>query len=262
MKVMVNGIHMNFEISGKEGAPVVVLSHSLGSDMAMWNPQTGPLKPIYRILRYDTRGHGGSDAPKGAYTLDQLGEDALGLLDSLSLEAVHWVGLSMGGMIGQYMALNHADRLRSLALCDTAATIPPEAQPVWEERLHLVRKAGMQALVDATLERWFTSPYLSQDPPEVKLIRKHFLATPVSGYIGCSEAIRGLHYLERLSEIRLPTLIMVGEEDQGTPVAASRAMHERIPDSRLVVLPSSAHLSNIEQADAFNEALMDFLSAL
>jgi len=197
--------------------------------------------------------------PKGAYTLDQLGEDALGLLDSLSLEAVHWVGLSMGGMIGQYMALNRPDRLRSLALCDTAAAIPPEAQPVWDERLHMVRKAGMQALVDSTLERWFTSPYLSQNPPEVKLIREHFLATPVSGYIGCSEAIRGLHYLERLSEIRLPTLIMVGEEDQGTPVAASRAMHERIPDSRLVVLPSAAHLSNIEQADAFNEALMEFL---
>ncbi len=259
MKVVVNGIHMNFEISGKEEAPVVVLSHSLGSDMAMWNPQIGPLKSIYGVLRYDTRGHGGSDAPKGAYTLDQLGEDAIGLLDALSVDAVHWVGLSMGGMIGQYMALNHPDRLRSLALCDTAAAIPPEAQPVWEERLRTVRKAGMQGLVDATLERWFTSPYLSQNPPEVKLIREHFLATPVPGYMGCSEAIRGLHYLERLSEIRLPTLIMVGEEDEGTPVAASRAMHERIPDSRLVVLPSSAHLSNLEQTDAFNEALMEFL---
>ncbi|MFZ0451266.1 MAG: 3-oxoadipate enol-lactonase [Desulfatiglandaceae bacterium] len=259
MKVMVNGIHVTYEISGKEGAPVVVLSHSLGSDMAMWNPQTGPLKPYYRVLRYDTRGHGGSDAPKGPYTLDQLGEDARGLLDALSLEAVHWVGLSMGGMIGQYMALSHPDRLRTLALCDTTAAIPPEAQPVWEERLQLVRKAGMQALVQSTLERWFTSPYLSQNPPEVKLTREQFLATPVSGYIGCSEAIRGIHYLERLSEIRIPTLIMVGEEDQGTPVAASRAMHKRIPDSRLVVLPSAAHLSNIEQTDAFNEALMEFL---
>jgi 3-oxoadipate enol-lactonase len=259
MKIMVNGIQMNYEITGKEGAPVVVLSHSLGSDMAMWNPQTGTLKSICRVLRYDTRGHGRSDAPKGAYTLEQLGEDALGLLDALSLEAVHWVGLSMGGMIGQCLALNHPDRLRTLALCDTAAAIPPEAQPVWEERLHLVRKAGMQALVQSTLERWFTLPYLSQNPPEVKLTREHFLATPVSGYIGCSEAIRGLHYLERLSEIRLPTLIMVGEEDQGTPVAASQAMHERIPDSRLVVLPSAAHLSNIEQSEAFNLALMEFL---
>lgn len=123
----------------------------------------------------------------------------------------------------------------------------------------MVRKGGMQALVDSTLERWFTPPYLSQSRPEVKRIREHFLSTPVSGYIGCSEAIRRLDYLERLSEIRLPTLIVVGEEDQGTPVSASRAMHERIPDSGLVVLPSAAHLSNIEQADPFNEALMEFL---
>lgn len=259
MRVMVNGIHVNYEISGKEGAPVVMLSHSLGSDMSMWNPQTRPLRRHYRILLYDTRGHGGSDAPKGAYTLEQLGEDALGLLDALSFDAVHWVGLSMGGMIGQYMALNHSDRIRKLALCDTAAAIAPETQPVWEERLQMVRKGGMQALVDSTLERWFTPPYLSQSRPEVELIREHFLSTPVSGYIGCTEAIRRLDYLERLSEIRLPTLIMVGEEDQGTPVSASRAMHERIPDSRLVVLPSAAHLSNIEQAGAFNEALMEFL---
>lgn len=259
MRVMVNGIHVNYEMSGKEGAPVVMLSHSLGSDMSMWNPQTGPLKSHYRVLRYDTRGHGGSDAPNGSYTLEQLGEDALGLLDALLLDAVHWVGLSMGGMIGQYMALNHSDRIRKLALCDTAAAIAPEAQPVWEERLQMVRKGGMQALVDSTLERWFTPPYLSQSRPEVKRIREHFLSTPVSGYIGCSEAIRRLDYLERLSEIRLPTLIVVGEEDQGTPVSASRAMHERIPDSGLVILPSAAHLSNIEQADPFNEALMEFL---
>jgi len=259
MKAIANGIHINYEISGKVDAPVVVLSHSLGSCMAMWNPQIKFLEPHYQVLRYDIRGHGGSDAPEGAYTLGQLGEDIIGLLGVLCLDVVHWVGLSMGGMIGQYIALNHPDRLQSLALCDTAAVIPQEAQPVWQERIHTACKEGMQALVQSTLERWFTLPYLNQNPPEVKLIREYFLSTPVLGYIGCSEAIRGLNYIERLSEIKTPTLIMVGEEDPGTPVTASEAMHKRIPNSRLVVLPSAAHLSNIEQADAFNDTLIEFL---
>ncbi len=259
MKVIANGIHINYEISGKVDAPVVVLSHSLGSSMAMWNPQMEVLETHYRVLRYDVRGHGGSDAPEGSYTLEQLGEDAIGLLGALGLNLVHWVGLSMGGMIGQYIALNHSDQLQSLALCDTAAVIPQEAQPVWQERINIALKEGMKALVQSTLERWFTLPYLNQNPPEVKLIRQHFLSTPVLGYIGCSKAIAGLNYLERLSEIKTPTLIMVGEEDPGTPVTASEAMYERILKSRLVVLPFAAHLSNIEQANAFNNALIEFL---
>lgn len=259
MQVAANGIQIEYELSGREDGPVVMLSHSLGSSLAMWNPQMAALEPHYRVLRYDTRGHGGSDAPEGAYTLDMLGDDAVGLLDKLRIGVVHWVGLSMGGMIGQRLALNYPDRLLSLALCDTAAIMPKEAQPIWRERIDVARQKGMQALTQSTLERWFTPPYLGQNPPAVELIRKHFLTTPVTGYIGCSEAIRGLNDLERLSEITTPTLIIVGEEDPGTPVAASEAMHERIQDSRLVVLPSAAHLSNVEQPDAFNSALIEFL---
>jgi 3-oxoadipate enol-lactonase len=217
------------------------------------------LEPHYRILRYDTRGHGNSDAPEGAYTLEQLGDDAIGLLDALSVEKVHWVGLSMGGMIGQCLVLNHADRLQSLVLCDTAAALPEDAQPIWQERIDLARKQGMHALMQATLERWFTQSYLRQNSSLVDLIRKLFLATPVAGYIGCSEAIMGLNYLERLSEINIPTLIIVGEEDFGTPVSAAEAMHERIVNSKLVVLPSAAHLSSVEQAEAFNKTLLAFL---
>ena len=259
MKIKASGIQMNYQLSGKENAPVVVLSHSLGSSLAMWDPQMEYLESHYRVLRYDTRGHGGSDAPKGAYTLDQLGNDAIGLLNFLNIDLVHWVGLSMGGMIGQCLALNHADRIRSLALCDTAAIIPEEAQPVWQERMDTARDKGMPALVQETLERWFTLPYLSQNSYWVELIRNHFLSTPVTGYIGCSEAIRDLNYLERLSEIKIPTIIMVGEDDPGTPVAASEAMNEQILGSRLVVIPSAAHLSNIEQAEVFNSALIEFL---
>jgi len=259
MKIKANGIQMNYQLSGKENEPVVVLSHSLGSSLAMWDPQMEILEARYQVLRYDIRGHGGTDAPEGAYSLDELGDDAIGLLDALGIDVVHWVGLSMGGMIGQCLALNHTDRIRSLVLCDTAAKIPDEAQPVWQERMDTARDKGMQALVQETLERWFTLPYFGKSPGGVELIRKHFLATPVLGYIGCSEAIRVLNYLENLSDIQIPTLIMVGEDDPGAPVAASEAMHERIPGSRLVVLNSAAHLSNIEQAEAFNGALMGFL---
>ena len=259
MLIEANGIKMHYELSGREGSPVVILSHSLGSSLSMWNPQLDVLEPHYQVLRYDTRGHGGSDAPAGAYTLDMLGEDALGLLDALDIKKVHFVGLSMGGMIGQCLALNHPDRLQKLVLCDTAALLPEDAQPIWQERIQLARKKGLEALVGETLERWFTPLFLRQNPPEVKLIREQFLSTPVDGYIGCSEAIRGLNYLERLPEIKIPALIMVGEEDPGTPVAAAEAIQQRIAGSALVVLPSAAHLSNVEQAEAFNRALISFL---
>jgi 3-oxoadipate enol-lactonase len=259
MHIEANGIRMNYELTGKAGAPVVALSHSLSSSLAMWDPQMEALEPDFQVLRYDTRGHGGTDAPQGPYALEQLAADALALLDTLNIDVVHWVGLSMGGMIAQCLALEHADRLLSLALCDTAPVTPDEAQPIWDERIRMAREKGMEALVDDTMGRWFTAPFLKENPPEVQRIRKQMSATPLNGYIGCSEAIRRLNYLDRLSEIRLPTLIIVGEEDPGTPVAASEAMHQRISDSRLVVLPSAAHMSNVEQAEAFNEHLLGFL---
>jgi len=260
MKIKANGIQMNYELAGKEDAPVVVLGHSLASSLVMWRPQMDELNRHFRVLCYDTRGHGGTDAPAPPYTLEQLGEDAIALLDALDIDLVHWVGLSMGGMIGQCIALNYPERLKSLSLCDTAAILPEDANQIWQERIDLARREGMTAaLVQSTLERWFTPPYLALNPPIVDVIRRHILATPVDGYVGCSEAIRGLNYLDRLSEIKVPILIMVGEDDPGTPVDASQAMHERITQSKLVVLPSAAHLSNIEQTKGFNHALIAFL---
>ncbi len=259
MQIKANGIRMNYELSGKKGAPVVILSHSLSSNFLMWNPQIDALSPYFQVLRYDTRGHGATDAPSGSYTLELLAEDVIGLLDALGLDRVHFVGLSMGGMIGQCLVLNHPHRLKSLVLCDTASIVPAEAQPVWQERLDKVRKKGMEALSEETMERWFTPAFLRQNPPMVKLIREQILATPVAGYIGCAEAIRRLNYLDRISAIKIPTLIMVGEDDPGTPVSASEAMHERITGSKLVVLPSARHLSNVEQTDQFNGALLKFL---
>jgi len=260
MKILANGIQINYELTGQPGAPVVMLSHSLASSMVMWNPQLQSLEAHFKVLRYDMRGHGASGAPDGAYTLELLAEDAVALLDALGIDSVHFVGLSIGGMIGQGLGLQYADRLKSLTLCDTSAIMPDEAQPVLRERIAAVRDNGMADQVEGTLERWFTPQYLQENPPEVQLIRQQIAATPLPGYLGCSEALAGLNYLERLSEIKLPTLIMVGEEDPGTPVAASEAIHERIAGSELVILPSARHLSNIEQSEAFNETLMDFLS--
>jgi 3-oxoadipate enol-lactonase len=259
MKIHANGIDIEYQLSGQEGAPVVMLSHSLASSMVMWTPQLGSLEPHFKVLRYDMRGHGGSDAPEGAYTLELLADDAVALLDALRIDAVHFVGLSIGGMIGQGLALSHGARLKSLTLCDTSAIMPDEAQPILQQRIAAARQNGMADQVDGTLERWFTPEYLQANPPEVEMIRQQIRATPLAGYIGCSEALRGLNYLQRLSEITLATLVMVGEEDPGTPVAAAEAIHERIAGSQLVILPAARHLSNIEQAAAFNNALMGFL---
>jgi 3-oxoadipate enol-lactonase len=250
MRMEATGIQINCELSGKEDASVAVLSHSLGSGMVMWHPQLEALEPYYRVPTYDMGGHGESDAPESAYTLDQLAADVIGLLDALGINAVHFVGLSIGGMIGQCLGLNYCNRLKSLVLCDTAPVIPEKARPMFKEREQTAREKGMPALVEGTLQRWFTSSYLKANSPAIDLIRKQFLATPVAGFIGCSEAILGLDYIDRLSEIQLPSLIIVGEDDPGTPVAASEAIQ---------ILPSAAHLSNIEQAELFNSCLLRFL---
>ena len=259
MKINLNGITINYELTGQDGAPVVMLSHSLACSLVMWQPQVKVLESAFQVLRFDTRGHGDSDAPQGAYSLEQLTADAVHLLDALNIETVHFVGLSMGGMIGQCLALDYSERLMSLALCDTTAVMPEESQPIWQQRIDAAGQTGMADQVDETLERWFRPEYLELNPPAVEMIRQQILATPVAGYVGCCEAIRRLDYLDRLSGIKMPTLIMVGEEDPGTPVAASEAMHAQIAGSKLVILPGARHLSNIEQAEAFNTALMEFL---
>jgi 3-oxoadipate enol-lactonase len=262
MFIKTNGIQMNYELSGKKDAPLVILSHSLGSSLLMWNPQMKALEPHFQVLRYDIRGHGKSEAPPGAYTLELLGEDTVALLDVLEIEKVHWIGLSMGGMIGQSVALNYPKRLQSLALCDTMAVVPEEAQPIWQERIDAVRDRGVVSQLEPIMERWFTPSFLKLNPYILGVIRNEFLATPAQGYLGCIYAIRKLNYLDRLSAIKIPTLIMVGEDDPGTPVSASEAMHQRIPDSKLVIIKSARHLSNVEQPEVFNTNLLTFLKSL
>jgi len=262
MKIKANGIEMNYSLDGAAGQPVVTLSHSLATDFSMWDPQLDALRARYRVLRYDTRGHGGTDAPRGAYTLDQLADDAKALLAALGIQRTHWVGLSMGGMIGQTLGLKAPQLFTSLVLCDTSSRIPPEAKPLWDERIHTAETKGMEPLVEPTLARWFTAPYKDKGGPVVDKVRTMIRSTPPAGYIGCCQAISGLNLTDRIGAIRVPTLIIVGEDDQGTPVAASKVMNEKINGSQLVILKSAAHLSNMEQPAAFTNALTGFLGKL
>ena len=257
-----NGINIHYELTGKPDAPVVVLSHSLASSMVMWEPQLEVLEPFFRVLRYDMRGHGSSDVVKGAYSLEMLGDDVVGLLDALEISKAHFMGLSIGGMIGQGLAIEHADRLLSLILCDTAPILPEEAKPLFQERMDQAREQGMASLAEGVLARWFTPPFLEKAPPVIHQIQAQIKATPVDGFIGCSHAIMNLDYLDRLSAIALDTLIIVGEDDPGTPVAAAEAIHAEIRNSKLKVLPSAMHLCNIEQAELFNKAILAFLKRI
>jgi 3-oxoadipate enol-lactonase len=238
---------------------VILFNHSLATHLGMWNPQITPFSKDYRVLCYDTRGHGDTDAPRGPYTLASLARDAANLLDVLGIDKVHWVGISMGGMIGQAFALAYPDRLMSLALCDTTSEIPAEAHSVWNERIETARTQGMESLVEPTIDRWFSPGFVQRQPQTVETIRDMIRATPVEGFIGCSQAIMQLDFTGRLAEIRAPTLILVGEDDPGTPVAASELIHANMKGSELVVLPGARHLTNIEKTEDFNHALRDFL---
>ena len=260
MKLTANGIGIHYTLNGPAGAPVVTLSHSLATDLAMWEPQVAALAVKYRVLRYDTRGHGGTDAPAGVYSLEQLAEDARALLGELGIERTHFVGLSMGGMIGQVLALKHPEMLRSLVLCDTSSRVPAEARSTWDERIRVAESRGMEPLVEPTIGRWFTTPYLSQHPEVVEPVRTMIRQTKPQGYVGCCHAIKVLDLTEQLHGIGVPTLIIVGEDDLGTPVAASRTIQERIKGSELVILKSAAHLSNLEQTEPFNRAVTSFLA--
>jgi 3-oxoadipate enol-lactonase len=235
------------------------MSHSLATDLSMWDPQAKALAMRYRVLRYDTRGHGGTDAPAGAYTLGQLADDARGLLKALGIARTHWIGLSMGGMIGQTLALSTPDLLQSVSLCDTSSRIPPEAKPLWDERITVAETKGMDPHVEPTLARWFTPKFVEARPDVVNPVRDMIRRTNPRGYVGCCHAIRSLDLTDRLSAVTLPTLIIVGAQDVGTPVAASKAIQERIKGSELVILDPASHLSNLEQPAAFTEALQTFL---
>jgi len=259
MKADLNGTTIHYTLEGPAHAPVVMMSHSLMCTGAMWDDQM-PALADYHVLRVDTRGHGGSAASGDDYSLEQLADDYVALLDHLEIERAHFVGLSMGGMIGQELGIKAGDRLTSLTLSSTMSEIPAAAGSMWDDRVTLARAEGMEAHVPATIERWFSEGFCAERPDKVEPIRELIRTTPVDGFAGCCRAISRLDFTDRLSTISTPTLVIVGEDDPGTPVAAAEIIHQNIPGAELVVIDQSLHLCNIEKPAEFNTALTDFLA--
>jgi 3-oxoadipate enol-lactonase len=254
-----NGARLAYRIDGPQGAPVVMLSNSLMSTHVMWDPQIAALTERFRVLRYDTRGHGESEVTPGPYSIEQLADDAAGLIEATGVGAVHFVGLSMGGMIGQQLAVRHPRRVLSLSLCDTASEMPPRS--MWEARFETARSQGVSALVDSTIQRWFVKSFIEREPEAIAWVRKMILQTTPEGYIACASAVRDMSQTHILRQIRVPTQVIVGRDDPACTLAASEVLHREIEGSTLHVIDDAAHLANIEKPQEFTGLLVDFISA-
>ena len=256
--VELDGVRIRYELIGDPGLPVLVMSHSLGVDLAMWEPQMAALASHVRVLRYDTRGHGGSSIPDGPYTAADLGSDVVGLLDVLGIGKASFCGLSMGGVIGQWLGINAQDRIEKLVLADTAAKIGTDEG--WNTRIATVRREGLDSVIPGTLERWFTAPFRAAQPETIARTAASLRATSVEGFMACCAAIRDADFRGSIAQIRVPTLVITGSDDPGTPPADGQFLADSIAGSRYVEVPA-AHLSNVEAAGEFNEALLEFLRA-
>jgi 3-oxoadipate enol-lactonase len=249
------GIH--YQSDGASAAPALVLSHSLGMDLAMWDPQLPTLARRHRVIRFDTRGHGASTVTPGPYTIEGLARDALALLDALGIARASFCGLSMGGAIGIWLAVHTPERIERLVLCDTGARFGDPA--LWNGRIEAVRQGGTAAVADGVLSRWFTPRFAAARPSEVARAREVLLRTPAEGYAACCAALRDVDARDAVPRVRAPTLVIVGSHDVATPPADGRFLADRVPGARCVEL-DSAHLSNIEAAEPFTEAVAAFLA--
>jgi 3-oxoadipate enol-lactonase len=254
--VVDDGARIAIRIDGPVHAPPLLLSNSLGTTFRMWDAQMEALRSAFRVIRYDSRGHGQSDAPAGDYSIARLAADAVAVLDSLHIETTAFVGLSKGGMVGQWLGAHAPQRLTRLVLANTAAWMGP-AQG-WQARIDAVTEQGMAAVTDAVLERWFTPGFRERAPVAVAPVRDMLLATQPRGYAGCCAAIRDMDQRESLAAITTPTLVIGGLQDPATPPAKAEEIAAGVPGAHLVML-DAAHLSNIEQPEAFTAALLDFL---
>ncbi len=253
-----DGVRIHVETSGDESLPVVMFSNSLALSLAMWDAQMPAFGERFRIVRYDDRGHGKSDAPKGPYTIDRLGRDVLCVIDGLGLDRVNWIGLSKGGMLGMWLGSNAPERLEKLVLADTSPHMPPAE--LWAGRAKTAREKGLGVLAQATLERWFTPSFFETHPEEIERIRRLILATPPEGYASSCEALGAMDQRDDLAGITTPTLAVVGADDPGTTPAVVKGIADAIPGATLAVLPQASHLCNIEQPGLFNRAVLDFLT--
>jgi len=256
--VNADGCAIYVEVDGPERAPVLVLSNSLGTTLHMWDAQVAPFSRDFRLVRYDRRGHGRSGVPKGPYTMERLGRDVLAVLDALGIKRLNWCGLSTGGMVGQWLGANAPERIERLVLTNTSSYFADKT--MWNERLKLVREKGVAVFAAANMERWFTKGFLERAPQAVAPIRDMFAATALEGYIACGEAVRDMDHRALLPKISVPTLVIAGKHDPATPVEANEYIKNQIPGAKLTVL-DAAHMSNVEQRDAYTSAVLGFLRA-
>ncbi|HET9146569.1 MAG TPA: 3-oxoadipate enol-lactonase [Acetobacteraceae bacterium] len=249
-------ITVHVQIEGPEGAPPLLLLHSLGTNLHVWDEQAAVLARSFRVIRPDLRGHGLTGATPGDYSMAMLAADAAALLDALKVGRAHVGGISIGGMIAQSFAAAHPERAASLILCDTAMAIPPVS--TWEERIARVRAEGIAPIADAVMARWVTPGF--QDSPEAQGLRAMLLRTTAEGYAGCAAAIRDADLAASTSRLRVPALVLVGDQDQATPVSSAEALRDAIPGAGLIVIEQAAHIPTVEKPAEITEAMLRFLS--
>jgi 3-oxoadipate enol-lactonase len=260
MQTKANGLTFNYQVDGREGAPWLILSNSLATNLAMWDGQAAALGDAFRILRYDQRGHGKTEAPSGRYTFELLMADAIGLMDALSIRRAHFGGLSMGGATALGLAQNYGDRFDRIIICDSPCASTPATAQQWEERIVMATEKGMDAMVDSTVNRWFPPETVAANPPHLPRIREMIRSTPLNGFVGCAAALANHDYRSKVGSVKHPVLFIVGEKDGTTP-AAMRQMHETLAGSKFVELPGAGHISNLDQPDTFNRSVREFLKS-
>jgi 3-oxoadipate enol-lactonase len=254
------GFHLEADQSGAgRGAPVILLSNSLGTDHTMWQPQLDLLGSKYTVLRYDTRGHGASDTPPGPYTFDGLVADAVAVLDHFGVEKADYMGLSLGGMTGLGVALTHPDRIGRLICCDARADAPEGFIKSWDDRVAAIRAKGIETLWAPTSERWFTQAWRDQNPEDLETVRRMFLRTTADGYAGCAAALKTLDYRKSLGRLSMPVLFVCGDVDTGSPPDVMRQMAAETPGAEFALIKNAAHIANMDNAAGFNAAVARFL---
>lgn len=260
MRIKANGIAFNCEIDGRDGAPWLVFSNSLATNVSMWDPQVADLGRSFRILRYDQRGHGGTDAPAGRYTYATLLADAVALFDALDIKRPNFCGLSMGGATALGLAELHPDRIDRIVVCDSPCMSTPATTTQWEERIAAAQTGGMAALVDSTMARWFPPETHAAKPAHLDKVRQMILTTPVNGFIGGSAALADHNYNSAVATVTRPVLFIAGSKDGVTP-AAMKDMNARLAGSRYVELEGAGHISNLDRPAEFTRAVREFLGA-
>lgn len=255
--VLREGCRLNYRVDGNPQAPALMFSNSLGTTHELWTPQVAGLASAFRVILYDTRGHGGSDAPKGAYTLEMLGLDALAILDAAEATRAHVCGLSLGGLTAMWLGVHAPDRIESLILASTAARIGNAL--LWQERIELVKSSGLQPLAKAAMDRWFTEGFRAAHPDVIDRYRQMLESCPAEGYVSCCAVLRDADLRGEIGGIAVPALVIAGTHDPVTPPADADAIRARIRHARVTLL-DAAHLANVEQPDAFNDCVVAFIN--